>query len=212
MKASFLTIFAIGSFIASTIANPIAALSHQSQTSKGLQERQTSSDVDYDAMNASLTTLLADIQKQTGLINTTLTTLPSNPTEADVDAEVAQIAPQLQAITDLLNAANASSSSSTTTVFSLARAVFVAEKRHKGKEDLFKTLSIIIYELLGTVKFIIFKLGLGKVLIYLTPLVLSLKGLLFSLDLVVGGVLLAVGALANELLKTVGLGLIGIVP
>lgn len=55
-------------------------------------------------------------------------------------------------------------------------------------------------------------LFVGKVLIYLTPLVLSLKGLLFSLDLVVGGVLLAVGALTNELLKTVGLGLIGIVP
>jgi hypothetical protein len=52
----------------------------------------------------------------------------------------------------------------------------------------------------------------GKVLIYLTPLVLSLKSLLFSLDLVVGGVLLAVGPTVNELLKAVGLGLIGIIP
>lgn len=52
---------------------------------------------------------------------------------------------------------------------------------------------------------------LGMGIIHLTPLVLALNGLLFSLDLVVGGVLLAVGALVNDLLKTVGLGLIGIV-
>lgn len=50
----------------------------------------------------------------------------------------------------------------------------------------------------------------GKVVIYLTPLVLSLKGLVFSLDLVVGGALLAVGAIVNELLKAVGLALIGL--
>lgn len=52
--------------------------------------------------------------------------------------------------------------------------------------------------------------NIGKVVIYLTPLVLSLKSLLFSLDLVVGGVLVAVGAIANELLKAVGLALIGL--
>jgi hypothetical protein len=78
-----------------------------------------------------------------------LDAVPENPTEAEANNDVAKIVPQLQAITDLLNAAN-------TTVVKRA----LVEKRH-GKADLFKTLSIIIYEVLGTVKFIIFKLGLG---------------------------------------------------
>ncbi|KAI3324087.1 hypothetical protein HD806DRAFT_543498 [Xylariaceae sp. AK1471] len=189
MKA-FFAVLAIGGFIASSIANPIAI-------SNGIEKRQ---DDNYDALYASLTTLLTNIQEQTGAINTTLESVPENPTDAQTTDDAAAIAPQLQAITDLLTAAN-------TTVVKRA----LIEARH-GKADLFKTLSIIIYELLGTVKFIIFKLGLGKVLIYLTPLVLSLKGLIFSLDLVVGGVLLAVGPIVNELLKVVGLGLIGIIP
>jgi hypothetical protein len=85
------------------------------------------------------------------VVDTTLNAIPENPTDAQATDDAAAIAPQLQAITDLLTAAN------TTLVAKRA----VLEARH-GKADLFKTLSIIIYELLGTVKFIIFKLGLGK--------------------------------------------------
>ncbi|KAI8626004.1 hypothetical protein F5Y19DRAFT_479084 [Xylariaceae sp. FL1651] len=191
MKATLFTIFAIGGFIASSIANPIAV-------PNGVEKRQ--GDGDYTELNASMTSLLADIQKQTGAINATLDAMPENPTDAQTTEDATAIAPQLQAITDLLTAANAK-----VTKRSLLQA------RH-GKDDLFKTVSIIIYELLYTVKKIIFKLGLGKVLIYLTPLVLSLKGLIFSLDKVVAGLLLGVKDIVNELLKAVGLGLIGIVP
>ncbi|KAF2964539.1 hypothetical protein GQX73_g9040 [Xylaria multiplex] len=184
MKSSFLTFFAIGGFIASAIANPIAV-------TNSVEKRQ-----DLTELGATLETLLANIQKQTAIINSTLETVPSNPTDADASA--AQIAPQLQAITDLITAVNS-------TVVKRA----VAEA-HYGKPDLFKTISFIIYEVLFTVKVILFKLGLGKVVIYLTPLVLSLKGLIFSLDLVIGGALLAVGPIVNELLKAVGLALIGL--
>ncbi|KAI0103965.1 hypothetical protein GGR51DRAFT_561342 [Nemania sp. FL0031] len=188
MKA-FLTFFAIGGFIAGSIANPIAI-------SNSVEKRQED---DYAALGATLTTLLADIQKQTAIINSTLETVPENVSEDQATTDAAQIAPQLQAITDLITAVNG-----TVVKRALVEARF-------GKPDLFKTLSIIIYEILGTVKFTLFKLGLGKVVIYVTPLVLSLKSLLFSLDLVVGGVLLAVGPLVNEVLKAVGLALIGLV-
>ncbi|KAI1816543.1 hypothetical protein GGS20DRAFT_583371 [Poronia punctata] len=168
MKSAIITLFAIGGFIASTIANPLG-----------------------------YTTTTTSLSK-----HATMETVPQNATSAEIDSDVSKIIPQLQTITDLLTAAN-----STVTV--VVKRAFL-EKRH-GKDDLFKTLSIIIYELLGTVKFIIIKLGLGKVLIYLAPLVLALKSLLLSLDLVVGGVLIAVGAIVNELLAAVGIGLIGII-
>ncbi|KAI1303978.1 hypothetical protein F5Y03DRAFT_179800 [Xylaria venustula] len=187
MKASFFSFFAIGSLIAGAIANPIVA-------ANSVEKRQ-----DYDALYDGLSTLLTNIQAQTAIINSTLDTVPENPTDADTTADAAAIAPQLQTITDLLTAANA-------TVVKRA----IADGYHHSKPDLFKVLSAIIYELLFTVKKILFKLGLGKVVIYLTPLVLALKGLVFSLDLVVGGALLAVGAIVNELLKAVGLALIGL--
>jgi hypothetical protein len=84
------------------------------------------------------------------LVDATLAAVPENPTDVQTTQEATAIAPQLQAITDLLTAAN--------TAVVVKRALI--EARH-GKADLFKTLSIIIYELLGTVKFTIFKLGLG---------------------------------------------------
>ncbi|KAI0812937.1 hypothetical protein GGR55DRAFT_677265 [Xylaria sp. FL0064] len=182
----FLTFFAIGGFLTSALAGPIAV-------SSSVEKRQ-----DYDALQATLTTLFADIQKQTAIINSTIDAVPENSTDTDATADAAAIVPQLQTITDLLTAVNG-------TV--VKRAVVEASF---GKPDLFKTLSLIIFELLFTVKKILFKLGLGKVVIYLTPLVLALKSLVFSLDLVVGGVLLAVGPTVNELLKAVGLALIGL--
>ncbi len=57
MKAAFLSFFAIGGFIASAIANPIAV-------TNSVEKRQ-----DYVELGVSLTTLLADIQKQTAIIS-----------------------------------------------------------------------------------------------------------------------------------------------
>ncbi|RYC64085.1 hypothetical protein CHU98_g2110 [Xylaria longipes] len=191
MKAALLTFFAIGGFIASSIASPTAV-------SDSVAKRQ--GDDGLAELGASLETLLSNIQAQTAIINSTLESVPDTPTDTEATTDAEQIAPQLQAITDLLT--NADSAIVTT-----KRAL--VEARY-SKPGLFKTVSLILYELLFTVKVVLFKLGLGKVVIYLTPLVLSLKGLLFKLDLVVGGVLLAVGALANELLKAVGVALIAL--
>ncbi|KAI0183859.1 hypothetical protein EV127DRAFT_486706 [Xylaria flabelliformis] len=189
MKAAFLTFFAIGGFIASSIANPIAV-------SDNIAKRQDDGLAD---LGASLDTLLGQIQEQTAIINSTLDSLSDTVTDSDATATADSIAPQLQAITDLLTAADSA--------LVVKRALVEARF---GKPDLFKTVSFILYELLFTVKVILFKLGLAKVVTFLTPLVLALKGLLFKLDLVVGGLLFAVGALANELLKAVGVALIAL--
>lgn len=60
MKAAFLTFFAIGGFIASAIANPVAIA--------GSVEKRQDDDA-YDALGESLTALLANIQKQTAVIS-----------------------------------------------------------------------------------------------------------------------------------------------
>ncbi|KAI1503448.1 hypothetical protein F5X99DRAFT_105059 [Biscogniauxia marginata] len=192
MKASLFTIFTVGGFIASTIANPVAM-------SGSVEKRQ---DEEYDELNASLTTLFAKIQEQTAIINETVQAAPENITEQQANATAASIAPQLQAITDLL----------TTETTKFAKRSLTEVRGIHTKADLFATVSIVIWELLFTVKFLIFKLGLGSILIYATPLVLSLVGLLKSLDKVVAGLLFAVVPIVNELLKAVGLGLLGVVP
>ncbi|KAH8158678.1 hypothetical protein CIB48_g9567 [Xylaria polymorpha] len=193
MKAAFLTLFAIGGFIASSIANPIVV-------SDSVAKRQDDS---FDQLGAALETLLTNIQEQTAIINSTLKSVPDTPTDAEATTNAEKIAPQLQAITNLLTGADSD-------VVKRALVESYPGKPHYGKPDLFKTISYILYELLFTVKVILFKLGLGKVVIYITPLAFALKGLLFKLDLVIGGLLFAVGALANELLKAVGVALIAL--
>lgn len=64
MKASFLTFFAIGGFIASSIANPIVV-------ANDVAKRQ---DDDYAELGATLETLLSSIQAQTALISKLLPT------------------------------------------------------------------------------------------------------------------------------------------
>ncbi|KAI1343149.1 hypothetical protein F5Y15DRAFT_412812 [Xylariaceae sp. FL0016] len=191
MKAAFLTLFAIGGFIASSIANPIAL--------DAVEKRQ---DEDYTDLNTEMTTLLAKIKEQTAIMNATVNAAPENPTVAEANAAGASMAPQMAAITELLKAETKKYSKR-----------FFAEARGGcGKPCIFETISIIIYELLCTVKFIIFKLGLGCILVYITPLVLALVDLLKCLDKVVASLLLAVTVIVNELLKAVGLGLLGVIP
>lgn len=71
--------------------------------------------------------------------------------EADASAAAESIAPQPAAIADLLD------KSSTIAKRAIVEARFF-------KEDIFKTVSLILFELLGTVKFILIKLGLGKII------------------------------------------------
>ncbi|KAI1760645.1 hypothetical protein GGR53DRAFT_74303 [Hypoxylon sp. FL1150] len=185
MKATLFTLFAVGGFFATSIASPLAV-------DTSVERRQ-----DIDAIETSLETLLTQIQEQTGLINSTLTPVADAAPEADAEAVAEQIAPQLDVIADLLD-----------------KSATIAKRalldRRYVKEDIFRTVSIILYELLGTVKFILLKLGLGPVLFHLVPLILALVKTLKALDKVVDGLLIAVKFIADDLLKAVGLGLLGL--
>ncbi|KAI1805372.1 hypothetical protein F4811DRAFT_561221 [Daldinia bambusicola] len=187
MKATLFTLFAVGGFIASSIANPI-------NVETSVEKRQ-----DIDAIETSLETLFTQIQEQTAKINETLTPVPDAAPETDATAAADSIAPQLDAIADLLDKSAAIAKRA------IVEARFV-------KEDIFKTLSLILFELLGTVKFILIKLGLGPVLIHLVPLILALVKLVKALDKVVDGLLFAVKFIVDDLLKAVGLGLLGLLP
>ncbi|KAI1777013.1 hypothetical protein F4818DRAFT_332859 [Hypoxylon cercidicola] len=185
MKATLFTLFAVGGFLATSIASPVAV-----ETS--VEKRQ-----DIDGIETSLEMLFTQIQEQTGKINATLTPVADAAPEADAQVVADEIAPQLEVIADLLD--------KSATIGKRA----ILEGRYV-KEDIFKTVSIILYELLGTVKFILIKLGLGPVLFHLVPLILALVKTLKALDKVVDGLLIAVKFIADDLLKAVGLGLLGL--
>ncbi|KAI1077191.1 hypothetical protein F5B20DRAFT_276423 [Whalleya microplaca] len=136
MKTSIFTLFAFGGFLATSIANPVVA-----ETT--VQKRQ-----DYDGIQVQLETLFDQIKEQTAKINETLTPVPDAAPEEEAQVAADAIAPQLEAITELLESS-----------VSIAKR---ALKARFGPEDIFVTVSIILWELLGTIKFILFKLGLGK--------------------------------------------------
>ncbi|KAJ2996037.1 hypothetical protein NUW58_g1104 [Xylaria curta] len=75
MKAAFLTFFAIGGFIASAIANPIAV-------SNSVAEKRQ--DDDLAKLGATLEGLLGDILKQTAIINSTLEAVPEGREADDI--------------------------------------------------------------------------------------------------------------------------------
>ncbi|KAI1863277.1 uncharacterized protein JN550_009803 [Neoarthrinium moseri] len=191
MKTTLLALFAFGGLFASTIANPIGAV-------EALAKRQD--DEDFATQGVALEDLFAKVQEQTGQINKTVDAVPDTATGPQTDKAAADIAPQLDAITVLLS----------TAADNIAKRDLQARHGWK-KADIFVIVSKLIYEILCTVKVLLFKLGLAKVIIYLTPLVLALVKLLKALDHVVAGLLLAVKSIANELLKAVGLGLLGLI-
>ncbi|KAH9997816.1 hypothetical protein F4779DRAFT_170214 [Xylariaceae sp. FL0662B] len=187
MKPTLFTLFAFGGFFASSIANPIAA-------ETAVQKRQ-----DYDSIQTQLETLQTQIQEQTSKINDTLSPLPDAAPEADAQTAADAIAPQLEAIAELLESSTGIAK----------RAVL---NPRIGPTDIFVTISIILWEILGTVKFILIKLGLGPVLVHLVPLILGLVKLLKALDKVVSGLLLAVKLITDDLLTAIGLALLGLLP
>ncbi|KAI1211398.1 uncharacterized protein F4807DRAFT_37354 [Annulohypoxylon truncatum] len=187
MKTTLFGVLALGGFIVTSIASPVVV-------DTSVKKRQ-----DIDAIETALETLFTQIQEQTTQINATLTPVQDAAPEAEAQAAADTIAPQLEAISDLLDQAG-----------SIAKRA-ILEGRFV-KEDIFKTVSLILYELLGTVKFILIKLGLGPVLIHLVPLILALTQTLKALDKVVDGLLIAVKFIADDLLKAVGLGLVGLLP
>ncbi|KAI2618592.1 hypothetical protein GGS26DRAFT_584935 [Hypomontagnella submonticulosa] len=187
MKATFFTVLALGGFLATSIASPVAV-------DTSIEKRQ-----DIDAIETSLEALFTQIKEQTGKINATLTPIADAAPETEAQTAADSIAPQLDIIAELLDKAG-----------SIGKRA-ILEGRY-FKEDIFKTVSLILWELLGTVKFILIKLGLGPVLIHLVPLILALVKTLKALDKVVDGLLIAVKFIVDDLLKAVGLGLLGLLP
>lgn len=95
------------------------------------------------------------------ILDSTLKSVPDTPTDAEATTNAEKIAPQLQAITNLLTGADSD-------VVKRALVESYPGKPHYGKPDLFKTISYILYELLFTVKVILFKLGLGTLIAVMT--------------------------------------------
>ncbi|KAH8878923.1 hypothetical protein GQ53DRAFT_856838 [Thozetella sp. PMI_491] len=153
-----------------------------------VSERQT------DAQEATIEKLSATVQGYTANINKTINALSDNPSLAEQSAAVAAIAPSLQGITDALNGANT--------------AVSKRDSYTTQAKGLLAVVTLLVWEIVGTVKLLLKKIGLGLVLVHLTPLLVSLAGLVKSLDRVVGGLLIAVKVIVDSLLGAVAAGLL----
>ncbi|EON99220.1 hypothetical protein UCRPA7_5252 [Phaeoacremonium minimum UCRPA7] len=180
MKAVLVTLLALA---ASALAGPIIA------------ERQ------LDTQASAIDSLTEQIKGYTASINKTTEAAPSNPSLADQNAAAAALAPDFQGITDALNSA--------TTLLS-KRDFWVEERGLCDKTCLLIKVKILVYEIICTLKFVIIKLGLGCVLLYLKPLIIALSGLIKCLDKVVDGLLFAVKGILDALLGTIAGALLGL--
>ncbi|KAK0709262.1 hypothetical protein B0T26DRAFT_859922 [Lasiosphaeria miniovina] len=160
-----------------------------------VSERQLESQGD------ELDKLTSTIRGYTANINKTTAAAPSNPTLADQTAAGAALGPDLQGITNALTAATAL----------LSKRDFVLARTACGSDCLLLKVKILVWEIAFTLKVVIVKLGLGCVLVYLTPLLLSLVGLLKCLDKVVAGLLFAIKGLLTEILGAVAGGVLALI-
>ncbi|OIW24657.1 hypothetical protein CONLIGDRAFT_673772 [Coniochaeta ligniaria NRRL 30616] len=176
--------FAVFAFAASALAGPLIA------------ERQLDTQAD------EIDKLFSQIQGYTASINQTTAAVPNNPDVLTQTATATTLAPQFQGITDALTAA--------TKVLS-KREVW---QRNSGctADCLGIKVKLLVWEIACTLKFVIIKLGLGCVLVYLTPLVLALSGLIICLDKVVDGLLFAVKKILDSVLGGLAGGLLGLLP
>ncbi|KAK3381965.1 hypothetical protein B0H63DRAFT_546713 [Podospora didyma] len=182
MKAIFAILFALA---ASAIATPV------------ISERQVETE-------ASEIDKLTDIVKgYTANLNKTTAAAPNNPTLLEQTAAGAALGPDLQGITNALIA-----STSKLSKRDLANALFA--RGGCSSDCLFIKVKLLVWEIAFTLKFIIIKLGLGCILVYLTPLILALSGLLKCLDKVVAGLLFAVKGILTEILGALAGGLLGL--
>lgn len=193
MKAIFTAVIALA---ATVVAGPIVA-------------RQVETQAD------EIDVLFEKISEHTANINATTAAAPENPNILEQNAAAAALAPDFAAITSALTDA--------TTI--LAKRAFDVYVRNGGGKDkpkppkndkcdndcLFIKIKKLVFELTCTLRFVIIKLGLGCVLIYLTPLIIALSGLIKALDKVVAGLLYAVKEILESLLGGIAAGLLGLV-
>ncbi|KAM7201576.1 hypothetical protein V8F20_004804 [Naviculisporaceae sp. PSN 640] len=183
MKAIFVVLTALA---ASVFASPV------------ISERQLETQAD------EIDKLTAVVLQHTANINKTTAAAPENPNLAEQNAAAAALAPDFQGITDALTAA-------TTILTKRALGLDKTPRGACGSDCLLVKVKFLIYEIACTLKFVIVKLGLACVLVYLTPLILALSGLLKCLDKVVAGLLFAVKGILSSVLGAVAGGLLGLI-
>ncbi|KAM7184604.1 hypothetical protein V8F33_012894 [Rhypophila sp. PSN 637] len=183
MKAFFVILSALA---ASVLATPV------------ISERQLETQAD------EIDKLTAVVLQHTANINKTTAAAPENPDLLQQNAAAAALAPDFQGITNALTAA-------TTILTKRALGLEKAPRGACGGDCLLVKVKFLVWEIACTLKFVIIKLGLACVLIYLTPLILALAGLLKCLDKVVAGLLFAVKGILSAVLGAVAGGLVGLI-
>ncbi|KAK4149043.1 hypothetical protein C8A00DRAFT_19231, partial [Chaetomidium leptoderma] len=134
----------------------------------------------------------------------TTSAVQDSPSTEQQNAAAAALAPDFEAIIEALKSA-------TTTVAKREWAAHVVQRRNSGgggddacpHDCLLGKIQLLVWEIACTLKFVIVKLGLACVLVYLKPLLLALVGLVTSLDKVVVGVLILVKSLLRVVLGLV---------
>ncbi|KAJ4417135.1 hypothetical protein N0V82_006335 [Gnomoniopsis sp. IMI 355080] len=138
----------------------------------------------------TVTTLTETIKTYTSSINSTLASVPENPTAAEQTKAINAIAPKLEEISDVLHTAT---KASVTTAF-----------LDVDGTDLVSAVEGLVHEIVYTVKAVVEKLGLvNGLLVALKPLFIVLGSLVTSLDTVVSGLLVDVEGILNSVLSIV---------
>ncbi|KKY39101.1 hypothetical protein UCDDA912_g00903 [Diaporthe ampelina] len=134
-------------------------------------------------------TLTESVRTYTAQINKTLETVSENPTVEAQTEVIATLTPQIEGITDLLLQATKSATS---------------EDFLTGVTgDSLSAVLSLVNEIVYTVKAVVATLGIDDVLDLVQPLILSLGGVVRSLNLVVDGLLDIVEGTLDTALSTV---------
>ncbi|KAK7747411.1 hypothetical protein SLS53_001666 [Cytospora paraplurivora] len=184
MKAVFVSLLTLA---AGAFASPVVAANAAIQ-------RDTTTTV---TKNVTITSVTENIRTYTSSINETVVEAPTNPTTEERNTIIVNIAPKIEAITDILTVATKAASS---TDF------------WKGvpQSSLLADVLALVYEIVYTVKALIVKLGITGLLVYLQPLFLALGGLVRALDIVVDGLLVTVQGILDTVLSAVASILVGL--
>ncbi|ROW07524.1 hypothetical protein VPNG_07088 [Cytospora leucostoma] len=183
MKAVFVSLLTLA---AGAFASPVVA------ANAALQRDTTTV-----TKNVTITSVTENIRTYTSYINETVVEAPANPTTEERNTIIINIAPKIEAITDILTVATKAASSA-----DFWRGV--------PQSNLLADVLALVYEIVFTVKALVVKLGITGLLVYLQPLFLALGGLVRALDLVVDGLLITVQGILDTVLNAVANILVGL--
>ncbi|KAF2140060.1 uncharacterized protein K452DRAFT_320126 [Aplosporella prunicola CBS 121167] len=197
MKASFFSVFALGSLFLGAFAAPAPAVEVAQ-----VEKRQA----DLGQVFQIVDGLYTNIQTYTGTINETTSGLGSDASAQNNPDAVATLKKAIQGITQEIKAA-------TRKVTQLPSAAggggLLGVLKREDAGALAGLVSNLLLELSGALEGVVSTLGLDSLLGLLNPLTTALSGLLLGLDKVVDQVLNLVKGLLDGLLGGAGNGLAG---